>query len=300
MTALRQKISSLGELCSSCDSPSARVATMAGAVPSTSLGSCIGQAESLGAATSRAATAAPTFAAAPPSSPSGPAVQMAVSKVNKVRPTATARALQMTAPAPTWESVVDGEVSADISRMLAISNMLYAHRAVEAAPVMDEVLSREVQQLERSYLESQWDRLAEDVNREGRLKSEKNVVVKTQMSARERRAKARAGSNLEVAPDTFSIDAAVKGKADVSIKDSPSDCVATFLTEIGKAKLLTKDEEVDLARRLQLSVELKSARERYEVLCVSCVVVRELVVQCLSTVVMLLQALRGAWEGSHP
>ena len=234
---------------------------MAGAVPSPSLGTCLSQAEPMVSASPRAASSMASFGPGSPVSASSSSVQIAAVKPVKGRATATARALQLAAPATTWELDVQGDVSADMTSMLAISNMLFAHRAVEEFP-SEESMSREVQKLERSLLESQWRRLAENVN-SPLSPTETNVVVKTKMSARERRANSRRQNSSSANPDTFSIDSAIKCKSDISIKDSPSDCVATFLTEIGKAKLLTKDEEVDLARRLQVSVGLKAARDRY-------------------------------------
>ncbi|CAI5947219.1 unnamed protein product [Closterium sp. NIES-65] len=62
--------------------------------------------------------------------------------------------------------------------------------------------------------------------------------------------------------NVFRVGLESKGKGDVSEKESSSDFLATFLTEIGKAKLLTREEEIELSRRVKKSVELQNLRAR--------------------------------------
>ncbi|CAI5990751.1 unnamed protein product [Closterium sp. NIES-64] len=62
--------------------------------------------------------------------------------------------------------------------------------------------------------------------------------------------------------NVFRVGLESKGQGDVSEKESSSDFLATFLTEIGKAKLLTREEEIELSRRVKKSVELQNLRAR--------------------------------------
>ncbi|CAI7915751.1 unnamed protein product [Closterium sp. NIES-53] len=141
----------------------------------------------------------------------------------------------------------------------------------EAALTKD--LSEE--ETERSLLESQWElpskdpelseNVSEPLQASSSRKASRNIVVNKSMSARKRRMQARRNRDLQdqtADANVFRVGLESKGKGDVSEKESSSDFLATFLTEIGKAKLLTREEEIELSRRVKKSVELQNLRAR--------------------------------------
>ncbi|CAI7803057.1 unnamed protein product [Closterium sp. NIES-54] len=168
-----------------------------------------------------------------------------------------------------------------VSDLLMLENSLYGREFLldcefpegvdEAALTKD--LSEE--ETERSLLESQWElpskdpelseNVSEPLQASSSRKASRNIVVNKSMSARKRRMQARRNRDLQdqtADANVFRVGLESKGKGDVSEKESSSDFLATFLTEIGKAKLLTREEEIELSRRVKKSVELQNLRAR--------------------------------------